>query len=74
VLPKPSGIRGRQFLGFFEERFLILAAVRLKNHSQRCAALLLKQSEQLLHVLSAGSKVHGSSECLRIIRCAKCGR
>src|ERR1700754_1248246 len=38
---------------------LILAAVRLENHSQRCAALLLKQDEQLLHVLSAGSKVHG---------------
>jgi hypothetical protein len=41
----------------FEERSL--AAVRLENHSQRCAALLLKQGEQLLHVLSADSKVHG---------------
>jgi hypothetical protein len=42
MLPKLSGVRGRQFLGFCEEWFLILAAVRLENHSQHCPALLLK--------------------------------
>ena len=41
-----------------QRRFLILPAVCLEN-PQCCAALLLKQDEQLLHVLSAGSKVHG---------------
>jgi hypothetical protein len=57
--PVRHDVRSHQLLGFFERRFLILAAVRLENPSQLCAALLLKQDEQLLHVLNAGSKVHG---------------